>query len=54
VKSKATTFKEFRYWLCDIICPDCIWNENISLENDRLTILVEEAKANSYLEGESE
>ncbi len=34
-----------RYWLCNLICPDRIWNQDISRENDRLTILVEEAKA---------
>ena len=27
-----------RYWLCNFLCPDRFWNEDASLEIDRLTV----------------
>ena len=35
---KNLPFKRFRYWLGDQICPDRIWNDDMSLEADRLTV----------------
>ncbi len=28
--------KSIRYWLCDLLCPDRIFNEDMSLEVDKL------------------
>ena len=34
--------KSIRYWLCDLLCPDRIFNEDMSLEIDRLIFENEE------------
>jgi len=33
-----------RCWLCSLICPDRVFNEDMSLEIDRLTIENEELR----------
>jgi len=37
--------KSIRYWLCDLLCPDRIFNEDMRLEIDRLTIENESLKS---------
>lgn len=38
MKSKAPALRKFRYWLGDLICLDRFFNEDASLEIDRLTL----------------
>ena len=34
--------RQFKYWLCHKLCKELVFNSDMSLEIDRLTILVEE------------
>ncbi len=38
------TLRKIRYWLCDLLCPGRVWNQDISLENDRLIIANEDLR----------